>query len=294
MLIFQNSHATQSLFFSYKCACAAQCRSPHHKRVTPNAADRITARQSASVRVKSTVPLLQALYYPLSYYKGIAAFCARYMGKLFSTDEVLYTQDSETHEDWQDRLQHFIERILLNARLDESAAIGAMVLLENLYVSGAERPPYPNEAYFGYFMGAYMTANRVLASCSHPGSSQGPPSQVAGFWLDVIGDMFSQCEVQQLEFDFRSLLNADVRMSTVRFWDIKMYMYAFIRFRLYLRTRRWCWPVDDLQLPPCHDEMMERKKLFDYVRSHVPRLQSLSDREYYRLLIRERNHIYKV
>jgi hypothetical protein len=207
--------------------------------------------------------LFQALYYPRAYYHHIAFFCANYMTRLFSRDLMIYTFGH--HDRWQEYLQSAIERILLRARLDDSVVISAMALLERLRDSPGERPPYPDGVYLEYFVGALMAAYRITA----------PPRSGLPFGIGVLRCMPTGSDLKRVQSDCVKHLNGDTHIKVDEFLEMKGRMYSFIRTHMAMRSgeiyERGLGAVDAACIPPpCHDEMMKRKALFDHIKLTQP------------------------
>ena len=184
------------------------------------------------------------------------------------------------HDGWQEYLQSVIERILLRARLDDSVAISAVILIERLRDIPGERPSYPNTIYLKYFVGALMAAYRVL-------ELQRP---CLSFWIDVLEGMFTASALKRMQSDCVKHLNGDTHIEVDKFMEAKRRMYSFIRTHMAMRSgqvyERGVGSADAACIPPCHDEMMKRKALFGHIKSTQLELQRFSDRDFYALLFR--------
>lgn len=184
------------------------------------------------------------------------------------------------HDGWQEYLQSVIEKILLRARLDDSVAISAMILIERLRDIPGERPSYPNAVYLEYFIGALMTAYRVLE----------PQRPGLPFWIDVLQGMFTASDLKRMQSDCVQHLNGDTNIEVDEFLETKRRMYSFIRTHMAMRSgkvyEREVESADAACTPPCHDEMMKRKALFRHIKSTQPELHKISDRDFYTLLFR--------
>lgn len=221
----------------------------------------------------------EALYYPRVYYHHIAFFCANYMTRLFSRDIMIFTFNQ--HDGWQEYLQSVIERILLRARLDDSVAISAMILMERIRNLPGERPSYPNPVYLEYFVGALMASYRILE----------PQRPGLPFWIDVLQGMFPARDLKRMQSDCVQRLNGNTNIDVDRFLETKGRMYSFIRTHMAMRSgevyERGFGSADTARTPPCHEEMMKRKALFGHIKSNQPpELQKISDRDFYSLLFR--------
>jgi len=112
-----------------------------------------------------------------------------------------------------------IERILLRARLDDSVAISAVILIERLRDIPGKRPSYPNTVYLEYFVGALMAAYRVLE----------PQRPGLPFWIDVLEGMFTASALKRMQSDCVKHLNGDTHIEVDTFMETKRRMYSFIR-----------------------------------------------------------------
>lgn len=218
----------------------------------------------------------QALYYPRSYYGDISFFCANYITRLFAKDCMIYTFDR--FDGWQDHLHSFIDQCLTDARLDDSVAVGALTLLERFRNTVAHRPGYPHHIYLEYFIGAYMTSHRLLAKSTIPMS----------FWLSVWGDKFSETELEHIEAEFLHNIGYPDHIESDSFTLMKQRMYSFIHTHMEMRSGHFYDREGNSHFssmhPPCYGEMVNRKALFTHIRSSLPQLQAMSDREFYKSL----------
>lgn len=222
--------------------------------------------------------------------------------------------DGHFSSDWECRLYHVIHSVFQNSLLDESVAIGTVVLLNllgDLYKKGqfvdGERsklrlPPYPHEDYASYFMGAFMLAYRLL--------SRNKPV-VDGYWKEVMGELASE-DVSNMESNFRTLLEANINyysppltsphdpayyaedltvpsnafIARLRYLRTKSAMYSHIRllmtsrgeeaFNIYTDGKQ---QLPALHFPPCADQMIEKMLLFAKTRKRVPQLKRVTNME---------------
>ncbi|KAF9480528.1 hypothetical protein BDN70DRAFT_877521 [Pholiota conissans] len=189
----------------------------------------------------------EAFYYPRIYYRDIAFFCSNHITRIFSPTLTIFMFDD--NNGWQEHLQSVIEHILLKARLDDTIAIGAMVLLESFQQTHLLRPEYPNDVYIQYFLGAYISAHRLL-------SKRGTRK---GFWKDVIGGPYTERRLEKIEHNFLAMLGGHVHIDECDFVDMKRRMYGLIRTHMMLRSGEM-YDQDCVlkagDLSPCHAEMI--------------------------------------
>jgi len=204
--------------------------------------------------------------------------------------------------EWEIRLYYVVERIFLRARLDESVVIGTIALLELLHDlsltdSTLNLPPYPQEEYFRYFLGAYMLAYRTLG--------RDRPLPEDDDWFKVIGNVIPADEVAEMESDFLLLIQLHLVDITVsnrshpsippnnmirvdHYLEVKSNMYEFIQLRMAARGQHVRTPCSkkewSMEFPPCYEEMMERSVIFENVRFLFPEMCHSTEREILRFI----------
>lgn len=124
--------------------------------------------------------------------------------------------DGHFASEWESQLYQVILKVLQRSMLDESVAVGTVVLLDllgDLYKMGrfvdGDRSrfvlaPYPEEDYIRYFKGAFMLAFRLL--------SKNRPIK-SGYWERVMleDDMANATDIViNIENDFRRMLEDNV------------------------------------------------------------------------------------
>jgi hypothetical protein len=191
----------------------------------------------------------------------IAFFCANHMTRVFSWDPHRTIFLSDQHEGWQSRLEGSIERVLLRARLEDSVAVGTLVLMEKFRDSAWPKRPYPEDVYILHFMVAYALAHRALSRIRRPLRE--------GFWADVFADIISPQQIQSATTTFVRALNYDTNINRSHFVEMRSRMYSFIRTHMamrsgerYERSRDVVLPAslpEVFDLPPCCEEIVRRK-----------------------------------
>jgi hypothetical protein len=234
--------------------------------------------------------------------------------------------DGHFSSEWESQLYHFIHAIFQKSMLDESVPIGTVVLLDLLgdlhkkgqIVDGDKSklvlPPFPDKDYFGYFMGAFMLAHRLI-------SRRGPRSEV--FWEDVIGEdaIILLGEVSALENNLRDMLEDNINYYTpptitpddpayqfcytgdilirpnpfiprLRYLKTNATMYAHIRVRMtsrgesVLEIHSGVRRKKDLAMhfPPCHQYMLDKLIFLEETRRLFPQLDDASDKQVHAFL----------
>lgn len=230
--------------------------------------------------------------------------------------------------DWESQMYLIILRVFQRSMLDESVAIGMVVLFDllsdvyrmGMYLAGDEceliLAPYPHNIYISYAMAAFMLSFRLL-------SKDRPVSEE--FWEQVMEGFIEPGKVHTLERDFRTLLEENSKRyppspispqdPAYRFYyDIclppnplihhskylraKWAMYAHIRMAIRMRGEQYL-RIDPrsvpnqkdvlLQFPPCYDYMMERDILFIETRIRVPEMWKASRKEVHYFLEAEKS-----
>jgi hypothetical protein len=222
--------------------------------------------------------------------------------------------DGHFSSDWECRLYHLVHSVLQNSLLDDSVAIGSVVLLSLLgdlhakgqFVDGERSKlnllPFPHEKYESYFMGAFMLAYRLL--------SRNKPVK-DGYWEQVSGELASE-DVSIVECNFRTLLEANINYYTpplisphdpayyaedltvpsnafiarLRYLRTKSSMYSLIRMLMVSRGEEALnvytggkQELPTLHFPPCADQMIEKMVLFAKTRKRVPYLRRAKNME---------------
>ncbi|PPQ90780.1 hypothetical protein CVT25_010169 [Psilocybe cyanescens] len=124
----------------------------------------------------------------------------------------------DQYDGWQDHLHSLIDQCLIAARLDDRVAIGALTLLERFRDTVAYLPGYPHKVYLEYFVGAYMTSHRLLATIPIPVS----------FWPSVFGDKFTASELEHIEAEFVHSVHHPNHIEYGAITVMKQRMYSFI------------------------------------------------------------------
>ena len=136
---------------------------------------------------------------------------------LYKSETPIMAAAIEGHfaSEWESQLNQVILKVLQRSMLDESVAIGTVVLLDLLgdlykmgqYVDGDRSrvilAPYPQEDYIRYFKGAFMLAFRLL-------SKEKPES---GYWEQVMREddlEIATDVVVNIEDDFRRMLEENI------------------------------------------------------------------------------------
>lgn len=57
-----------------------------------------------------------------------------------------------------------------------------------------------------------------------------------GFWKDVVGDLYTECELQRIKKKFASSLGGRVRIGQSGYLDMKKLMYTFVHTHMNLRS----------------------------------------------------------
>jgi len=230
--------------------------------------------------------------------------------------------------DWESQMYLIILRVFQRSMLDESVAIGMVVLFDLLsdvyktgtYFAGDEceliLAPYPHNIYISYAMAAFMLSYRLL-------SKDRPVSEE--FWEQVMEGFIEPGKVHTLERDFRMLLEENSKRyppppispqdpAYIFYYDLNLPPNPLIHRRKYLRAK-WAMythirlairvrggkylridprSVPDhkdvlLQFPPCYDYMMKRDILFLETRIRVPEMSEASRKEVHYYLEAEKS-----